>query len=105
MATTMAIDTAIVRRRGVIASYSSTGRPEPVLPCYPLAFKGITLRLVQGFLLSAAEHRSAWERIGKMAGNGSLKVEVGASFPLQEIAEAHQAVEQRAVIGNTVVTL
>ena len=30
---------------------------------------------------------------------------VGATFPLEQIAEAHEAVEQGRVIGNVVVTI
>jgi len=36
---------------------------------------------------------------------GELRVEVGATFPLEQAADAHRAVEAGHVVGKTVLTM
>lgn len=100
-----ATDVALIRPNGVIAAYSSTSAPEPVLAYYPLQFKGATLRLVQGFNLPDAARDAAIATINDLAASDRLTVAIGGRFPLDAIADAHAAVESGAVIGNTVVTI
>ncbi len=101
----MEFDVPVIKLRGVIASYSSTFNPEPVLPYYPLAFKGITLQLVQGFLLNQDEHKAAAELINTLSLSGKLQVPVKINYRLKDIVAAHEAVESGKTIGNTVICL
>ena len=98
----MATDVALIKVNGNIASYSSTAVPEPVFPYYPLAYKGVNLRLVQGFNLPAEVRQAAQHDISRWCEAGLLQHAIGAVFPLGEIAQAHVVVEQRRVIGNVV---
>lgn len=100
-----AMDIAMLRPNGVIAAYSSTSVPEPVLPYYALQTKGGTLRTIQGFNLPEAARAAGQAAIADLAARGALKVAVGASLPLERIAEAHLLVEGAATTGNVVVTL
>jgi NADPH:quinone reductase len=56
-----------------------------------------------------AEHRERQRGILEQAAAhfdaGDLRVEVGATFPLEEAAEAHRAVEAGRVIGKTVLLM
>jgi len=101
----LGVDVALIRPNGVIASYSSTAVPEPVFPYYTLAYKGVTLRLVQGFNLPPQARDAAAQDIVRWSRAGRLQHAIGAVFDLADIARAHEAVEQRAVIGNVVVRI
>ena len=101
----LSTDVALIKVNGNIASYSSTAVPEPVLPYYPLAYKGVNLRLVQGFNLPAAVRQAAQRDITRWCEAGLLQHAIGAVFPLAEIAQAHEVVELRRVIGNVVLRI
>jgi NADPH:quinone reductase-like Zn-dependent oxidoreductase len=98
-------DAKMIAVNGTISSYSSTSRPEPVLPYYPLQFRGTTLRFVQGYLLPDAARNRAIEDIGTMLAGGSLRPTIAASFPLDEIARAHELVESGRAMGNVVLMI
>ena len=98
-------DAALIRANGIIASYSSTSVPEPVFPYYKLAFKGVTVRLVQGFNLPPAARAAAIADIARWSEAGELVHAIGARFPLDAIAAAHETVERGAALGNVVVTI
>ncbi len=99
----LSIDVQLIKPNGHIASYSSSTVPEPLFPYYPLAYKGVNLRLVQGFNLPAAARAAAIRDITRWCELGRLQHAIGAVFPLDQIARAHEAVEQRASTGNVVV--
>jgi NADPH2:quinone reductase len=101
----VAVDVPLIRANGVIASYSSTAVPEPIFPYYPLAFKGVTVRLVQGFNLPDSARRAAVEAIRRWSEAGRLVHAIAARYPLAEIARAHEHLESGKAIGNVVVTL
>jgi NADPH:quinone reductase-like Zn-dependent oxidoreductase len=100
-----ALDVQVIKANGVIASYSSTAVPEPVLPYYPLQMKGVTLRLIQGYNLPPAARASAIASINEHSARGRLVHPIDRTFPLAEIAKAHERVESGQAIGNVVVTI
>jgi NADPH2:quinone reductase len=89
----------------VIASYSSTARPEPVFPYYPLAYKGVTLRLVQAYILPEPARAQALADIGEGLEDGGLQHRIAAVFSLEETAAAHDLLESGAASGNIVVAI
>ena len=97
--------TRILKPHTIVAAYSSTAVPEPVLPYYAFAFRGATLRFVQGFLLTPETLKAAVAFVGKMAADGSLHVAIAERFSLERIAEAHERVEAGSAIGNVVIDL
>ena len=99
------IDVPMIKANGHIASYSSTTVPEPVFPYYPLAYKGVNLRLVQGSNLPPGARAAAIRDLTRWCEAGLLRHAIGAVFALAQIAQAHQAVEQRSVIGNVVLRI
>jgi NADPH:quinone reductase-like Zn-dependent oxidoreductase len=98
-------DARIIREHGVIASYSSTRVREPVLPYYPLAHKGVTLRLVQGMILTRAQRQAAADELTDLLRCGALRHPPLHRFPLERIAEAHAAVEGGELIGKVLLTI
>ena len=101
----LSVDVQIIKTNGHIASYSSTSVPEPVFPYYPLAYKGVNLRLVQGFNLPSEARAAAIRDITDWCERGLLQHAVGAIFPLDQITLAHEAVAQRTVLGNVVLRI
>lgn len=95
----------ILKSHAVVAAYSSTAVPEPVLPYYAFAFRGATLRFVQGYLLTPDILRAAVAFIADMAGRGELQVAIAERYALEQIAEAHACVESGFAIGNVVIEI
>ena len=99
----MAIDVATIAANGTIASYSSTAVPEPVLPYYPLAYKGVTLRLVQAYILPPAARSRAIDDLGETLRAQALVHALAGCFPLEQTIAAHELAEAPGTIGNVVV--
>ena len=98
----LTIDVEIIKANGIIASYSSTRVPEPVLPYYPLAYKGVTVRFLQAYLLPPAARAQAMRDITETLKSGHLRPAIAARFPLEQIADAHALAESGTGIGNVV---
>ncbi len=101
----LAVNAAAIKPNGVIASYSSTRVPEPVLPYYVLAYKGVTLRLVQAYILTPEARQSAIRDITACLRSKSLINAVGRQFSLEETAAAHEAVGSGTLRGTAVIAL
>jgi NADPH2:quinone reductase len=96
------VDAAVLKRNGTVAAYSSSSNPTPVLPYYAFASKGANLRFIQGFAIPEADRLAGEKMIFDLAEAGKLQVAIGATFPLSDIAKAHERVE-RGGLGNVVV--
>jgi NADPH:quinone reductase-like Zn-dependent oxidoreductase len=95
-------DARVIATGGTIVSYSSTSRPEPVIPYYALQGKAVVIRLVSNYVLPPDRIREAIDHIGVLLERGALRPTVAAHFPLTAIAKAHRAVEAGAV-GKVVI--
>ncbi|RMF39939.1 MAG: NADPH:quinone reductase [Alphaproteobacteria bacterium] len=104
-AANQATDLAVLKPNGIIAAYSSTSDPAPMLDYYGLQTKGATLRTIQGFSLPETARRAGEAAIAELAAAGALRVAIGRRLPLERIAEAHDLVERGAVIGNVVLEI
>ena len=98
------LDAVVLKRNGTVAAYSSSSNPTPTLPYYAFASKGANLRFIQGFLIPEDQRLAGEKMIAEMADAGRLKVAIGATFPLSDIARAHERVE-RGSLGNVVVLI
>ena len=99
------IDAAIIKPGGVVASYSSTRVREPVLPYYPFAFKGVTLHMLQAFIMAPEALAAMIADIADRVVAGALTHTVAERFPLAETAAAHEALESGQVMGKVVVEI
>lgn len=97
-------DLACLSPNGMIASYSSSSDPTPTFPYYAFADLGARLRFVQGFRLTPSQRTTAQESIASMIRQNRLAPQIGATYPLDDIAAAHARVEHGA-LGQTVLTL
>jgi NADPH:quinone reductase-like Zn-dependent oxidoreductase len=99
----LAVSEKILKTHGTIAAYASTAAPLPAIPFYPLMFKAATIRLVLVYLLTKEERAQTIADLTRAMEQGTLRHAVAESFPLEEIAAAHEAVESGKVTGNVVI--
>jgi len=82
-----------------------TGAAEASIPASWLMLNGATLRLFLIYDISAADRAAVLDELDTLLAQGRLVHAVGQRFPLEAIAEAHEAVERGAVIGNVVLDI
>ncbi|MGE0315250.1 MAG: NADPH:quinone reductase [Lautropia sp.] len=98
----VALDARVIAPNGIIASYSSSSVREPVFPYYPLAVKGVVLRIIQAHIIPGEERNERLDDLGRRLHAGHLRNHVGRRFALDDIAAAHEAVESGRTIGKVV---
>ncbi|MEU9105526.1 zinc-binding dehydrogenase [Streptomyces xanthophaeus] len=81
-----------------------TGGFAPVDPADAEA-RGIRLLGIADVQLTAAEHAALATRALRAAAEGVLRPVIGATFPVERAAEAHEAIESRELLGKTVITV
>lgn len=92
----------IIKPNGTIAAYGSMAEPTPKLPFYELMFKGVNLRMVLVYILLEDAREHAKRDIKAALRDGALKPPIAQTFPLDQVAKAHEAVESGKAIGNVV---
>ena len=101
----LATDVAVLRPGGVIATYASDAVPEPAIPFWPMTMKDLTVRFVLVYAMSRAAHDDAARWISDALARGALKHQVFRTFPLDEIAAAHEATEAMSNVGKVLVAI
>lgn len=94
------LDAAILATGGVVCSYS-TSDDHPAIPYWALGFKDTTLRLLGSDDFPATVKAKAARTLTEALLDGSLRSHIAARYPLDQIADAHAAVE--AGVGGRVV--
>jgi NADPH2:quinone reductase len=94
----------VLRPRGTIVIYG-TGAPEAEVPLFFFLRNAITLKFIYVYELTAAERAAALGAITRALEAGTLINNVAVTFPLADIAAAHEAVEEGKVLGNVVVKI
>lgn len=93
---------------GVLAQYGKLvcyGSNEPTgieVPFGPMLWGALTLQFFLVYELRPEERAAANAVLEAMQADGALAHSIGARFPLEKIAEAHEAVEAGGVIGNVI---
>jgi len=96
---------AALKTGGHIASYASGSLPRPELPFYEMMFKGISLYTILVYRLSDETRRQAITMVDRAMRDNALHPLIGAVFPLENIVQAHEAVEQQSTIGQVIVSV
>jgi NADPH2:quinone reductase len=99
----VAVSVKVLKTNGTIATYASTGDPEPKLPFYALMGKNAAIRPVLIYTMPTRAKDEAARDIVRLVEGGRLLHQIGARFPLDRIVEAHQAQESGKITGNIVV--
>lgn len=99
----VAVDAACLRPNGTVASYSSTSERRPTLPYYDYALRGARLHLLQVGTIPDHALEAATRTICALLRENQLRPRIGATFPLESVAAAHELLESGTVVGNIVV--
>jgi NADPH2:quinone reductase len=94
----------LLRPRGKVVVYG-TGSAEATIPAQPLLVNAINIEFIYVYELTDKERTAAVTTINRMLEAGTLINNVALTLPLDDIAGAHEAVEQGKAMGNVVVTL
>jgi NADPH2:quinone reductase len=98
----MPVTSRVIAANGVIAAYASMAVPEVPLPFYPLLRTGPTIEIVACFTVPEADKLQGVRDISEWLAADNLRHNVGATYPLEDIARAHEAVESGSVMGGVV---
>ena len=96
---------ASLKRRGLLVTFGqSSGTPEP-LALSKLAAGGslfVTRPTMLDYTATRAELETGANELFTLLAAGTLRVRIGATFPLAQAADAHRALESRATHGSTI---
>jgi NADPH2:quinone reductase len=101
----LATDAAVLAPGGVIAAYASDADQEPRVPFYPLLVKDATVHFVLVYVMPKAAHAAAAADITACLAAGRLRHSIACRFPLDQIADAHEAVERGHLSGKALVVV
>jgi NADPH2:quinone reductase len=93
----------IVARDGLCAAYGSNA-PDVTFAFWPMILSGVAVRFFIVYELPAKARQQAIADLTRWLTAGRLIHRIAATYPLEQIAQAHEAVEQGRVIGNVIVT-
>lgn len=98
------LDQAVMRRGALWMVYGSGAR-EFAMPFFPMIANNAVLRFFIVFHLGDAERARAIAALDGLLRRRALIHNIGLRLPLNEIAHAHEAVEQGRVAGNVVLSV
>lgn len=87
-----------------IATYASMVDKNPSIPFYQLMYQDITLRLVIVYAMPNEAKEEAVADITNLLSANQLIHRIAATYPLEEIVQAHEHIETGVVRGCVVVT-
>lgn len=92
-------------RRGLIVSYGNASAPVTGISLGVLATKGSlfnTRPTLYDYYREPAERAAGAQRLFDLIANGTLNIHIGQTYPLEQAAEAHRALQARETTGSTV---
>ena len=95
----------LIRVGGVIATYASTTEPEPKLPFYRMMYMDLTVRTVIVYAMPETAKQQAIRDLTELVERRQLIHRVAHEVSIEEIALAHEQVEQGGFHGCVVVRL
>lgn len=98
------LDEQVLRQGGSVATYA-TGDPAPTIPFWPLAFKNVSIHFLGSDDFTPEQKAEAASDLSAALAAGWTGYSIGRDYPLDSIAEAHEAVENRSTRGRVVLNL
>jgi NADPH:quinone reductase len=99
----IADDIAMLKPGGVISAYMTSPLAAPQFPFIPLMVNCITVHYVLVYTMSQQAHIEGIRDTTAILEAGAYRTHVGARFPLERLAEAHEAQDSGKVIGKILV--
>jgi len=100
-----ASDLAVIRQGGEIYAYGSAENMSPAIAVQRLLVAGVTVHFRSVYLLNTEDRRTGIRDITGWLERGLLSHEVGATYPLERIAAAHEAVESKTHVGKVIIEI
>ena len=94
-----------VRIGATIATYSSTVVPEPALPFRAMMFMDLTVRMVIVYAMPEEAKAQAIADTQAALTQGGLQHRIAQTLPFEQMAKAHEVIEEGSVRGCVVVTI
>lgn len=94
----------VIKTGGIIATYASMTNNHPEIPFYPMMYKDLTIRLVIVYAMPEQAKTEAAKDIVQWLERDQLIHRIAHTRPLEQIAEAHELIEQGGFMGCVVVT-
>jgi NADPH2:quinone reductase len=94
----------LVARDGLCVAYGSNA-PEVTFPFGPMILSGVAVRFFIVYELPVSARQRAITDVTEWLAEDRIRHTVAADYPLERIAEAHEAVESGRMIGNVIVKL
>lgn len=94
-----------VRPRGMIVSYGNASGPVTGVALGTLSSNGslfVTRPTMFHYYATPDERKAGFDRVFAMLAQGAIKPEIGQTFALEDVAEAHRALEAGKTEGATV---
>jgi NADPH2:quinone reductase len=101
---TLEASLASLGRRGLFVSFGNASGPAPAVTPLRLMQGGslyMTRPTLIDFTATTEELDASAAALFAVIASGAVKVEIGQTFPLDQAAEAHRALESRATTGAT----
>lgn len=95
----------ILAPHGKLVCYGSNVAADVPLSFPALLWGSLTLQVFVVYELTAEERAVRLKELGTLLEAGKLRHAIGATFPLDDIAVAHEAVEGGNVVGNVVLRI
>lgn len=92
-------------RRGLVVSYGNASAPVSGVALGQLAAKGslfVTRPTLYDYYRDPAERAAGAQRLFDLVASGVVAVHIGQTWPLEQVAEAHRALQARETVGSTV---
>ena len=103
--TNLPISIEVLKVGGVIATYSSTQVPEPMLPFYQMMYKDLTLRIIIVYSMPESAKQHAIADIDKALSDDALQHRIAETMPLTNIAKSNEIIEQGSIRGAVILTI
>lgn len=101
----MPVTVKILKPGASVAAYASMAEPEATVPFYRFLRTGPSFHIIACFVPPRAEREATAAAIGRHIAEAGLRTHIAGTWPLAEIAAAHEAVESGTLRGNAVVTI
>ncbi len=95
----------VLAPHGTLVCYGSNAYGETPVPFRELLFSSLSLRFFLVYDLTPQDRQDAISGLTSLLEDGKLSHTIGARFALEEIAQAHEAVEGGKLVGNVILDL
>ncbi len=101
----MELNARILAQDGVIASYASAHVPKAEITVSPRRARNMSIHFIFVYMLNAGAISETCELVNRADREGALHHRIAATFPLEQLAQAHSAAETQSGTGHMVVSI